>query len=75
MYHLTQGGLSTGQTNQIQHTVHPVYLILVCCRLVNGAVWLLFCLNYAQKLNKMDQLKAYVKFIYILGDVAFPQTP
>ena len=22
----------------------------------------------------MDQLKAYVKFIYILGDMAFPET-
>ena len=34
----------------------------------------LFCPKYALKLNKMDQLKAYVKFIYILGDMAFPQT-
>ena len=29
-----QGGLSTGQTAQIRHTVHPVYLSLVCCGLV-----------------------------------------
>ena len=29
-----QGGLSTGQTAQIQLTVHPVYLTLVCCGLV-----------------------------------------
>ena len=29
-----QDGLSTGKTNQIQHTVHPVCLTLVCCGLV-----------------------------------------
>ena len=28
------GGLSKGQTAQIQHTVYPVYLTLVYCRLV-----------------------------------------
>ena len=28
----------------------------------------------AKKLNKMNQLKAYVKFINILGDTAFSQT-
>ena len=26
-----------------------------------------YCPNYAKKLNKMDQLKAYVKFVYIFG--------
>ena len=31
-----QGGLSTGQTAQIQHTVYPAYLTLVCCGLVGA---------------------------------------
>ena len=31
---LNQGGPSTGQTTQIQHTVHPVYSTLVCYGLV-----------------------------------------
>ena len=41
--------------------------VLWACRLVNGAL----C---AEKLNKMYQLKAYVKFVYILGDIASPQS-
>ena len=34
----------------------------------------LFCPNSTWKLNKMDQLKAYVKFMYILGDMALPES-
>ena len=31
-----QGGLITGQTTQIEHTVRPVYLKFVCYRLIMG---------------------------------------
>ena len=34
----------------------------------------LFCTNSALNFDKMDQLNTNVKFIYILGDMASPQT-
>ena len=48
--------------------------VLQAYRLLKGVLCVLFCPNFPLKLKQMDQLKTYVKFIYIWGDMVSDYT-